>query len=38
MMDVDKKAKMLAEKDGELDSHIEEELKEEEKETVGAAK
>ena len=38
MMDVDKKAKMLAEKDGELDSHIEEELKEEEEETVGAAK
>ena len=37
MMDVDKKAKMLAEKDAELDSHIEEELKEE-KETVGAAK
>ena len=38
MMDVDKKAKMLAEKDAELDSQVEEKLAEEEKEAVGAAK
>jgi MoaA/NifB/PqqE/SkfB family radical SAM enzyme len=38
MMDVDKKAKMLAEKDAELNSQIEDELKEEKKEAVGAAK
>ena len=37
MMDVDKKAKMLAEKDDELNAEVANELKEE-RETVGAAK
>ena len=37
MMDVDKKAKMLAEKDAELNAEVANELKEE-RETVGAAK